>query len=267
LRADPTEALVCLVGEPPQKRIAGVHLPRDVASSLAQLIAQAPPAVDPPERCAIASSRLVTLVRFRYIDAAVVDVAENSQTCRAVFIGTHAVSVPQPVADFIAGMSRFMFRATRPAPDLMGLSLAAARAAARRAHLTMERVDVIVDSSVPNASVVLEDPRSDWRQVDVVIAVQPAPRCAIGQLATPHTNPPVDQLSGEVLLSAEYRDDWRPPYGNCLDHIVPSSWQVQLADGRLTVPNGRATADAQPIGSGGLVTCRGRFGVGRIDLA
>ena len=224
-----------------------------------------------------------------------------------------------------------MFRATRPAPDLMGLSLTAARAAAHRAHLGLERDGVIVDPGAPNASVVLADPESDGHQVDVVIAVHFAPRCAFGQLAIqyrpgaagmgndfgaielrnvspdwcelagplqvtgldssgraitntvsnsvarrlelspgaapipPHTNPPADQLIGQVLLSAEYRDDSKPPYGICVDRVVPSGWRVDLKAGTLTVPNGRANADAVPIGSGGLVTCRGHFDAARVD--
>ena len=73
------------------ERVTGVHLPTDVASSLARLIVRAPAALGRPERCAIASGRLVTLVRFRYRDAAVVDVAESSPRCGAVYIGRHAV--------------------------------------------------------------------------------------------------------------------------------------------------------------------------------
>lgn len=77
---------------------------------------------------------------------------------------------------------------------------------------------------------------------------------------------PTDQLAASVSLSAEYRDD--KDGSLCNPHwIIPTTWRVVLGSETLTVANGRATADARPLGAGGLITCRGQFGAAPMRVA
>ena len=84
--------------------------------------------------------------------------------------------------------------------------------------------------------------------------------------AVPHQQLPEDQLAASVPLMAEYRDDHDGSY--CAPHwVVPKTWRLVLQSATLTVPNGRATANARPPGVGGLITCRGEFGAGTVQIA
>lgn len=77
---------------------------------------------------------------------------------------------------------------------------------------------------------------------------------------------PADQLVASLMLSAEYRDDTDGSL--CDPHwVVPVTWRVVLGAVTLAVTNGRATASARPLGAGGLITCRGRFGGAPIRIA
>lgn len=87
-----------------------------------------------------------------------------------------------------------------------------------------------------------------------------------GAPAVRHRRLPADELAAYLPLTAGYRDD-RDGSG-CTPHwVVPQAWRLVLAAGTFTMPNGRGTADARPLGSGGLITCRGRFGAGAVQIA
>lgn len=115
-------------------------------------------------------------------------------------------------------------------------------------------------------------------QISGLIHGQPVTRTVTVAVAadlelSPHARPagpdhasPLDQLAASLPLSAEYRDDGRGSL--CGAHwIVPTAWRVVVGSATLTVPNARANADARPPGAGGLITCRGNFGAGELQLA
>jgi hypothetical protein len=84
--------------------------------------------------------------------------------------------------------------------------------------------------------------------------------------AVPGRALPADQLAASISLIAEYRDD--QDGSSCTPMwVVPKTWRVALDSQALTVANGRATADATPPGTGGLITCRGRFGASSVQTA
>jgi len=110
---------------------------------------------------------------------------------------------------------------------------------------------------------------TDGAPVTKTIAVQVPPNIELSpnaQSAALHQALPVDQLAASILVTAEYRDD--ADGSLCKPHwVLPQTWRLALGPETLAVPNGRRTANVRPIGTGGLVTCRGQMGSGPLQIA
>jgi hypothetical protein len=322
LAANPTGALACLTNEPASKRAAigpGTAIPASVATVLARLIDTAMPADEATaERCAPTDPILLT--RFDYSSGSV-DVIVSS-VCPArhvVYIGSRGYLLPALLSDFLpAGIEPESAGFT---PRVMGLTLTAAAATARRSGDSLVLDGELLDASAAG-TVLLQGPTLG-HQIEVIAAVHRSAPCRDGQLAVQYlpggaatgndfgtivlrnvsaswceldgrasvtgltAGRPVtstvsiagaaqlelspraaaavpgralapDQLVASLSLSAAYRDDENGSL--CARHWeVPEAWRVVLRSGALAVANGRGTADARPQGSGGLITCRGRF--------
>lgn len=79
-----------------------------------------------------------------------------------------------------------------------------------------------------------------------------APRVPVG------VEPPVDEVVGELILSAEYRDGPYPPSYLCVGHyVIPTFWRLSFSSGAVTVRN--ASRDPGYPAFSSLRTCKGEL--------
>jgi len=308
----PTGALVCSVNVA-SKRTPTVTMTAAQAAALARLLDAGAP-TDAARRCR--HPLAVTLVRFTGTGGDT-DVTGSSRCRSVVYAGGGAYTLSAVARDYLTSL----IAGGSLEPDLTGLALPDAIAAADRAHRRLMLLGALPGST----GRVMLQAAAVGREIDVLVGMGPEPACRPAQLRlafepgepsagsdggtltlrnvgaswcrltgpvavtgltegravtsavalrlrgvldlSPHGAPMPrgfglrrGVLEAEVVLSAEYRDDARAADGSCSPHwVVPATWRVVI-DGRpFTLPNGEGRV-AQPIGSGGLVTCRGGFG-------
>jgi hypothetical protein len=289
LRPDPRSAIACLANEPPQKRFPGNAVPRVTARNLARLVARAPTATAAQiARCRVSHRSVGTVIRFGYPDGGTQDLVERGPGCPGVFfVGSRGYVLPGVLGGFVFSMSMPGLSAASTPHHVVG-EIVDARSGPGTV-LLQAGTDVLVavppaaacaarelavhyragDAGTGNdfGTVVLRNRATTWcalggpiRIIGLDGAGRTVTQTATAAVAAPLVLSPDGTLAAEILMIAGYRDDPLAPNGLCDAHwIVPETWRLDLPDGVLAVPNAQGRV-GRPIGSAGLVTCRGRFG-------
>lgn len=133
------------------------------------------------------------VVLFGYPGSRVISATAHQPTCNDqgnVLTGGRSFRLPWPVLDALLAPATNSAGNNGPrAPDVTGLSLAAARAAARRHGLAIQLSGVITDPRAPLGSILYQgvppgaaSRLRDGPAVRVIVAVRPTPACTPGQL-------------------------------------------------------------------------------------
>ncbi|HEY6276240.1 MAG TPA: hypothetical protein VIX86_07895, partial [Streptosporangiaceae bacterium] len=198
--ARPVTAVICQypLGVPQAK--AGIArriaLPAAAADGLAAVLDGAGPAPADVRRCSGLRADLpfAQVLRFGYASGRVISAAVQYSPCPValVTVGRRAVGLPGPAKDDL-----FYDTSLGPAsqgprtPALIGLTAAAASATARRGHFDLLVDGGAVDPRVPFGTVIFQTDPPGWPegsgQVNVILAVRPAPACTARQLAAGFT--------------------------------------------------------------------------------